>query len=159
MTISRKVKNERKIKMKRNKIKMLAMLLTAVLLVVPFSFCTTAEEITPYYNNTVSTDTCMQIDDNGLLTIAYGYFGITSKTTHAVITTYVEKRFLGVFWSRVDIGTTDNQWVDTIYDYRYNGERNYQLSKSGTYRVKVTYTIYGSGGAADVVEYEGTDSY
>ena len=146
-------------KMKKKRIKVSAILLAVVLLMVPFTVCVCAEQATPYYNNTVSTDTGMLIDDNGLLTIAYGYMGIPSKTTHAVITTYVEKRFLGVFWSRVDIGTTDNQWVDTINNYYYDGGRDYQLSKSGTYRVKVTYTIYGSGGAADVVEYEGTDSY
>lgn len=152
-------KKERKIKMKKKRIKLLAMLLTVTLLIIPFSVSISAEEITPYYNNTFSTDTCMAIDDNGVMTIAYGYFGYSSKTTHAVITTYIEKRFLGVFWSRVDIGTADNQWVDTINNYHYDGERHYQLSKSGTYRVKVTYTIYGTGGAADVVDYEATDSY
>ena len=145
--------------MKNKQKKILAMLLTAVLLIVPFSTSICAEEITPYYNNTASTSTGMGIDANGLLTISYRYAGYQAVATHAVITTYVEKRFLGLFWSRVDIGTTDNQWVDTIYDYRYNGSRTFQLSKSGTYRVKVTYTIYGSGGAADVIEYEGTDSY
>ena len=72
---------------------------------------------------------------------------------------YIEKKVLGLFWSRVDIGTTDDQWVDTIYDYRYTGSRTYQLPSSGTYRVTVNFKIYGNGGAADNIENQQTVSY
>ena len=99
------------------------------------------------------------INNSGKLTITYKYSGSPEITTKAVITTYVEKKFLGLFWRRVDIGTTDNKWVDTIYNYMYNGSRNYQLSSSGTYRVTIIYKIYGSGGAADEIECQAQDSY
>lgn len=59
----------------------------------------------------------------------------------------------------MDNGQTDDQWVDTIKNYRYSGSRTYQLSSSGTYRVTVAYKIYGSGGSADNVEQQIKDSY
>lgn len=119
----------------------------------------TPEEITPRYNNTLSTTTAMNINSSGKMTISYEYSGYPSTTTKAVITTYIEKKVLGLFWSRVDIGTTDDQWVDTINNYSYEGTRTYQLSSSGTYRVTVVYKIYGTGGAADEINYQKTDSY
>ena len=101
----------------------------------------------------------MNIDEDGLLTIGYCYNGYPDVTTKAVITTYIEKRTLFFFWERINIGMEDNQWVDRIARESYLYERDVQLYNSGTYRVKVTYKIYGSGGSADVIEYEGTDSF
>lgn len=75
----------------------------------------------------------MNISSSGKVTINR-YTGFPLTTTKAVITMYIEKRTLGLFWTRVDIGEPDNQWVDTIKNYSYNGSRTYQLSSSGTYR-------------------------
>lgn len=141
--------------------RMLATVLVLCLSVVPFcsvsASAATQEEVTPYFNNTLSTTTAMNISSSGKMTISYQYSGYASITTKAVITTYIEKKTLGLFWTRVDIGTTEDQWVDTINDYRYTGSRSYQLSSSGTYRVTVVYKIYGSGGAADEIEYQSKD--
>lgn len=119
----------------------------------------TEEGIMPRYNNVAMVTGAMSINDSGKMSITYKYTGSSSVTTKAVITTYIEKKFLGLFWKRVDIGTTNDQWVDTINDYRYTGTRTYQLSSSGTYRVTIIYKIYGSGGAADEIEMQKTDSY
>lgn len=129
------------------------------LFVVPLSPVSAAEGVTPRYNNVNSATTNMGISTSGKLSITYKVNGYSSITTKIVITTYIEKKFLGLFWRRVDIGTTDDQWVDTINDYRYTGSRTHQLSSSGTYRVTVVYKIYGSGGSADEIEYQATDSY
>ena len=136
-------------------------LLIMCLFIIPLSpvSAATQEGVTPYYNNVNSTITNMGISDSGKITITYKVNGYSSLTTKIVITTYIEKKFLGLFWKRVDIGKTDNQWVDTINDYRYTGSRTHQLSSSGTYRVTVVYKIYGSGGSADEIEYQATDSY
>lgn len=143
--------------------RILATVLVLCLSIVPFcsisASAVTEDEITPYFNNTLSTTTAMNINSSGKMTISYQYSGYASITTKAVITTYIEKKTLGLFWTRVDIGTTNDQWVDTINDYRYTGSRTYQLSSSGTYRVTVVYKIYGSGGAADEIEYQSKDSY
>ena len=117
------------------------------------------DEIMPLYNNVGTVNSNMSINSSGKMTINYKYTGSPSTTTKAVITTYIEKRTLGLFWSRVDIGEPDNQWVDTIKDYSYYGSRTYQLSSTGTYRVTITYKIYGTGGSADTITSEIKDSY
>ncbi len=119
----------------------------------------TQGDITPYYNNVSNATANLSISSSGKMTINYSYVGSSGVTTKAVITTYIEKRTLGLFWTRVDIGTTNNQWVDTIKNYRYSGSRTYQLSSTGTYRVTVIYKIYGSGGAADEIERQAKASY
>ena len=117
------------------------------------------DEIMPLYNNVASATSQMSISSSGKMTINYKYTGFPSTTTKAVITTYIEKRTLGLFWTRVDIGQPNEQWVDTIYNYSYNGSRTYQLSASGTYRVTITYKIYGTGGSADTITSEIKDAY
>lgn len=145
--------------MKKTLKKLLTLTLALCFLVTPLALAVGAENIQPRLNNTISTLTNMSITSSGELNIGYNYSGVIGVTSHAVIKTYVEKRTLLFFWSRVDIGTTDNVWVDTVYQEFYTGGRSFQLSSSGTYRVTVQYTIYGSGGAADVLDYEGTDSF
>lgn len=139
--------------------RILTLTLALCFLITPLALTANAEGIEPRYNNTMMVYSAMNINSNGKLTVTYSYDGRTGITTKAVITTYIEKRVLLFFWSRVDIGTTDDQWVDTFYDDSHVYTRSHQLSDSGTYRVKVTYKIYGSGGAADTIEYEGTDSF
>lgn len=117
------------------------------------------EEIRPLYNNVNTATANLSISDSGKMTINYKYTGSSGITTKAVITTYIEKKVLGLFWTRVDIGTTTDEWVDTINNYKYTGSRTHQLSSSGTYRVTVIYKIYGSGGAADEIEKQITASY
>lgn len=115
--------------------------------------------IMPLYNNTSSATANISINDSGKLTITYKYNGYSGIATKAVITSYIEKKTLGLFWKRVDIGKTNNQWVDTVNNYKYTGSRTYQLSSTGTYRVTVIYNIYGSGGPADKIECKPTATY
>lgn len=116
-------------------------------------------EIMPLYNNTTSANTTMSINSSGKMTIGYNIIGVASKTTKIVITTYIEKKTLGLFWTRVDNGQPDEQWVKTINSYYYSGSRSYQLSSSGTYRVTVKYKVYGSGGSADEITQQKKASY
>lgn len=117
------------------------------------------EEVAPCYNNVISVRSTVSISDTGVLKVTNSYNGNSSVTTKATITTYIEKKTLGIFWSRVDIGETDDEWVDVIYNYYYSGSHSHQLEKTGTYRVTVEYVIYGSGGAADTITEEIEKSY
>lgn len=138
-------------------------LLVLCLSIIPISPVSAAiadgNEIMPLYNNVSSATANISINNSGKLTITYQYYGSSAVTTKAVITTYIEKKTLGLFWKRVDIGTTDDEWVDTKYDPSYNGSRTYQLSSTGTYRVTVNYKIYGTGGSADEIKCQAQDSY
>ena len=109
------------------------------------------EEITPYYSNVSSAAVSASVSSDGLLEITNRYYGFQGKMAKAVITTYVEKRFLGLFWTRVDIGVDDNQWVDTIYDYTYVGAHAFQLSSTGTYRITTTFVFSGNDGTIDEI--------
>lgn len=119
----------------------------------------TPEIIAPQYNNTSHTGCTMKINESGLMTINYNVDGKPDLMTKAVITTNIEKRTLGLFWSKVDIGTQNNEWIDTTYSCFYTKKRTYQLSSSGTYRINVEIKVYGSGGTADTVNYQLKDSY
>lgn len=109
---------------------------------------------TPYYNNTVSTSTNFVISTTGKATISAVYNGHKTLTTQAVVTSYIEKRTLGLFWSKVDIGQPNNEWVDSSTEYADIFGHEFYLSDKGTYRATVTYEISGTGGATDVIEYE-----
>lgn len=144
--------------------KFIAWLLTCVAVIPMFTFfCLSAqaaeEEITPYYNNVITADSAVTVSENGLMLISNKYTGIQGITTTAVITTYIEKKVLGLFWSRVDIGNPDKQWVNIINYYQYVGNHTFQLPSTGTYRVTVTYRITGSGGSADEIKKEITCKY
>ena len=85
-------------------------LLIAVLMMVSAS--TAAMAASPYetrYNNTVMASSVASISDSGLLTVDNQFQGIRGKTTKGEITTYVEKKPLGLFWTRVDIGEPNSQ--------------------------------------------------
>lgn len=149
--------------MKKQIKRMFVAILVLCLSIVPLCPVSAAvaseNEIMPLYNNVSNATATMSINDSGKMTITYTYTGSSSVTTKAVITTYIEKRTLGLFWTRVDNGQTDKQWVDTINNYKYSGSRTYQLSSTGTYRVTINYKIYGTGGAADEIEKQITASY
>lgn len=146
--------------MKESFSKRIVSVCVACLLVVSnFSFVAYADEAAPYYNNVLTVNSIASISGSGLLTVTNSYNGSSSLTTKAVITTYVERKTLGIFWSKVDIGQTNDEWVDTIYDYTYTGSHSYQLTKTGTYRVTVEYVIYGSGGSADTITKEIQKTY
>lgn len=135
---------------RRNRI--LCLLLAAVMMLCASTVVIAAPSFETRYNNTVMASSDASISDSGLLTINNQFQGIRGKTTKGEITTYIEKKTLGLFWTRVDIGQPDNQWVDVVYNYLYNGTHTFQLSKEGTYRITVVYVISGSGGDADTIK-------
>lgn len=128
-------------------------------LISTVSFIAYAEEIIPRYNNVSYAESNVTISSSGKMNITNSFSGSASVFSRAVITTYVERKTLGLFWTRVDIGQTDDEWVDTIYTNVYSGTHSHQLEKAGTYRVTVEYVIYGSGGAADTITREIEKTY
>lgn len=116
-------------------------------------------EIMPRYNNVYNATSTSSVNDNGTLTIKYYYSGISGTTSKAIITTYIEKQFLFFFWTRVDIGTSNNEWTQTVNNYKYSGSRTFSLPSTGTYRTTVIYEVYGSGGSADTITFQNEITY
>lgn len=141
--------------MKNNcKKRMLSFIVTCMLIITTGTFMVNAQEVSPRYNNVVSAQSQANVSSTGVITITNNYVADSTVFSKAQITTYIEKRTLGLFWSRVDVGQNNDEWVDTIYTNVYNGTHSHQLTKTGTYRATVEYIIYGSGGAADNITKE-----
>lgn len=146
--------------MKKHLKKLISLILFICMLTATLSSATIyGSEITPRYNNTSSASLNTSVNSNGTLTISYNCQGYSTTTTKIVITTYIEKQFLFLFWTRVDIGTTNNEWSQTINNYKHTGTRTFTLPSTGTYRTTVTYKVYGSGGSADEIIREHTVTY
>ncbi|MBR3993794.1 MAG: hypothetical protein IKI97_00765 [Clostridia bacterium] len=141
--------------MKTNcKKRILSFAVACVLIITTGTFMVNAQEITPRYNNVESTSSSAAVSSSGVITVTNNYTANSSVFTKAVITTCIEKRTLGLFWSKVDIGQTNDEWVVTSYNNSYLGSHSHQLTKTGTYRATVEYVFYGSGGSADNITKE-----
>ncbi|MBO5228290.1 MAG: hypothetical protein J6B39_04785 [Lachnospiraceae bacterium] len=103
--------------------------------------------VMPCYDVVSYADACVEVSADGELMIATEYAG-DSSVTKAVITTCIEKKTLLFFWS------DEAEWSDTIYSSSYSGTDSYQLPEEGTYRVTVTFEVYGSDGSVDTITSE-----
>ncbi|MBR7098597.1 MAG: hypothetical protein IKC59_04205 [Clostridia bacterium] len=129
--------------------------ITTLLCSLSFSaFAAEAEKdaIEPRYNNVAMTDSSFVILSNGSAEVTVAYYGSSGITTGATITTQIQKKVLGLFWKKVDIGVADNTWVENVSDHSFGTYYTVQLTDKGTYRAKIHYTIYGTAGPADEID-------
>ena len=103
------------------------------------------------YNNTTNASLSGYIDSNGVLHASLSVYGRPGITTRIEAQLYVEKQFLGIFWTRINIGYNNNTWIDSTTDYYYNNSFSTSLEGNGTYRITVIYTVSGSGGTDDSI--------
>lgn len=145
--------------------RILSLVLVCASLIMMFSTSASAVRadasglVTPRYNNVFSAQSYAKVSTSGKLTVTNTYEGRVNYVTKAVITTYVEKKASSSSWSRIDIGTTNDEWIDTVYDNAYAGSHSVQLPSKGTYRISVKYVISGTGGSADVITDKVTVEY
>ena len=125
---------------------------TTILLVI-VALCTmiipahaAEDEIMPRFNNTIQVTTHFNIESNGLAVATYSFIGYTGIATKVVINSKIEKKFLW-WWNDVD----GAEWTIEVENDVYAGNHTHQLTKSGTYRLVYEYTVYGTGGSADVI--------
>lgn len=133
--------------------KIISAILTLTLFIGVLACGTSAQASTiqPLLNNTSSTCTNFVINDStGKATVTISCTG-DSHFTRVNVVTYIEKKTLGIFWKRVEIGTENNEWKDSSNKNPYNTTRSTTLKSKGTYRAVVTYTVLGTGGDPDVI--------
>ena len=113
-------------------------------------YAKTAEEINPYYINVDNTNFNLLVTSSGA-TFEVNYKG-KSTFSRAELSVKLQKKFLGLFWSTVDIGEPDNLWtgsstlkVNTFYD-------TLPIDGTGTYRAVFTLNIYGTDGNVEEIE-------
>ncbi len=118
-----------------------------------------SEGISPRFNHTASASSNFVINSSGKATLSASYDAYQDSFTDATVISYIEKRTLGLFWTKVDIGEPDDEWVDTSTDCSEAFIHTVQLKSTGTYRATILYEINGKGGAADTFDYEQERTY
>ena len=109
-------------------------------------------ENTPRLNTALHVTTGADLSSTGLLYVLNTYSTYDSQITRIVVTTYVEKRNLLLFWNRVDIGTTNNEWIDYGSTGEFHQSHSAQMPDSGTYRIIATFDVYNGSTLLDSIE-------
>ena len=130
------------------------LLAMATLLVFTFHVFASENAINPRLNNMSSAEAVFVIDSNGLATVTYTCLGYPGITTNIQVDIKIEKKFLW-WWNDVD----GAQWTDYSSTDYCDNSHTIQLSKKGTYKATITYTVYGTAGEADVITGEIEKSY
>lgn len=138
--------------------------IVSILLVIGLVCClagtATAETtVQPRLNNTTSASLAFDIDENGQANIGLSCFGECGTMTGVTATTYIEKKTFLFFWSRVDIGTGNDVWVDIYAGCNFVKGHSVQLTSKGTYRAVTEMVVSGSAGADDVLNIDLEDTY
>lgn len=125
----------------------------------PAHAASTESTISPRLNTNINVTCIPNLPSSGLLYVTNTYDVNDSRITRVVVTTYVEKRTLLVIWNRVDIGTTNNEWVDYGSNGDFSKTHSAQMPQAGTYRVVVTFDVYSGSTLLDSIEKKATVDY
>ena len=148
--------------MKKKLKRWITLVLTLLLvgnMLVPVYAAPTEGEISPRLNTNIQVGCFPNLSSSGLLSVTNTYSANDSQITKVVVTTYVEKRSLLVIWNRVDIGTTNDEWVDYGSNGHFSKSHSAQMPGSGTYRVVASFDVYSGSTLLDSIEKKLTVSY
>lgn len=107
----------------------------------------------------VDYTTVFQINSSGLATVRVSYAGNATTFTDITVETYIQKRSLGLVWTKVDNGESNKTWVDTSTSQTGTFVHNLQLDSTGTYRAVFKITFSGTGASDDVITERIEDVY
>lgn len=141
--------------MKKTMKKWLALTLALLLVcatLVPVYAVQDEVAITPRLNTNIDAVCIPNLTSSGVLTVTNNYDVNDSRVTRVVVTTYVEKRSLLVVWTRVDIGTTNDEWVDYGSNGHFAKTHSAQMPSSGIYRVTAIFDVYSGSTLLDSLE-------
>lgn len=88
------------------------------------------------------------ISSTGLASLRVTYRGDDTVVERISVTSYLEKKTLGLFWLRVNIGTDGNEWFDTCAMSHTDVLNQFQLKSKGTYRA--TFKV-------QIINFDGTE--
>ena len=106
-----------------------------------------AVAVEPRWNNAATAAVTLYIDGSGKASVTYNCAGISGVTTSITAETKLERKW-GILWLDVD----GAEWTDTTTANHLTKTHNYQLSKTGTYRVTTKFTVSGTGGSNDSIK-------
>ena len=143
--------------------KLIACLMTLVVLVagaVPFASAAADPGIETYGYNYVDGWVYLTISSSGKAVIDIKSYGKPAYIDRTSIVVYLEKKS-GSSWTRVNIGTTGNQWSYSTSSTNLTTQYTHQLTSKGTYRAVCKFTYTGSypGHTNESATKTATDTY
>lgn len=110
------------------------------------------KNVTPRFTNCNYCNFIFQVLDPGEAHVSVRYSAKADVFTQAKLTVKIQKKFLGLFWTTVDIGTTNDEWV--AYSTDINGQfyNYFNVDGTGTYRAVFCVEMYGTSGVVDTIE-------
>lgn len=115
-------------------------IIAVVLTIAVFwAVATPAYAVEPRYTNASSATVTFTISDSGVAKVLVRMTGSSSLSKSSVCT-YIEKK-VGSTWTRVNIGTTNNEWDYTTTSTTIVKTYTSQLSSTGEYRAVCEMTL------------------
>ena len=108
-------------------------------------------EIMPRWNVVDQKNIIFKVANNNAI-VNVTYDANSTNFQKANLTVKIQKRFLLVFWSTVDIGYTNNEWTASSTNLSGNFYNTFTVNGTGTYRAQITLEIIGKNGQKDVIE-------
>ena len=109
-------------------------------------------EIMPRWNVAEDNNFTFSISATNKATVTVRYSADSTNFQKANLTVRLEKRFLLLFWTTVDIGYTNNEWTASSTNPNGNFYNTFTVNGKGTYRAHITLEIIGKNGQKDVIE-------
>ena len=111
-----------------------------------------ANDISPRFTNCNQCDFTFAILEPGEAHVLVTYYAKTDVFVQAKLTVKIQKKFLGLFWRDVDIGMTDNKWIEYSYDVDGQFYNYFPADGTGTYRAVFLLEMHGTTGVSDTIE-------
>ena len=108
--------------------------------------------ISPRFTNCNVCEFTFQVLDPGEAHVLVTYVAKEDVFVQAKLTVKIQKKFLGLFWKDVDIGLTDNEWVEYSYDVYGRFYNYFPADGTGLYRAVIRLEMHGTTGVSDVIE-------
>ncbi len=134
-----------------------ALLLVFVLLSANFTVAC-ASDVMPAFDHCETCELTFYISD-GTAYVYVDYCANYTTFTNMRSSVKIQKRFLGIFWSTVDIGLEDNLWIATSTEESALLRATFPIEDFGTYRAVYDIDFYGTNGVVDEIDYEIEDVY
>ena len=120
---------------------------TVIFAVCMFISCNTfsvnsAQEQNVKFVDIYNSSLTFYVSDNGVATLTYTVSG-RADSGKIIIKSYIDRKTLGVFWSRIKLSDGSSEWTDTSTGVYTSNTHTLSVSKDGTYRA--TIVIYVDG--------------
>ena len=109
-------------------------------------------QIMPRWNVADDNEFTFTVSSTDKANVRVTYSANSTNFQKANLTVKIQKRFLLVFWSTVDIGYTNNEWTASSTNLSGNFYNTFTVNGTGTYRAQITLEIIGKNGQKDVIE-------